>query len=76
MDAPIAEFCIARAKDVTKNADLLELLVRLGKELTAGPGCYGPAPVGTTKQEPGTQVILVGWDTVQVSVGGVLEAGR
>jgi hypothetical protein len=76
LDAPITEFCFARVKDATKNADLIDLLVRLGKELTAGPGCHGPAPSGTTKQESGTQVIIIGWDTVQVSSGVTLEVER
>lgn len=68
LNAPITEFCIAKVKDAAKGAELLELLQTLGKQLTAGPGCYGPAAAGTTKQEEGTDIILIGWDTVQVSI--------
>lgn len=58
-------------KEAEKNTELIELLRTLGGKLTAGPGCYGPAAAGTTKQESGTNIILIGWDTVKVSIRSV-----
>lgn len=66
LDAPVTEMAILTLKEGQDAKVLNEELAKLAKALDAAKGAHPPCSFGASRQRPEHNVLLVGWENVQV----------
>lgn len=67
LSAPTTEVITSKLKDgQAKDALLDESASTFTKALNEAAGVHPPAAVGESKENPGTFIVLIGWDSVEV----------
>ncbi len=68
LDAPVTEMAVVTLKDGQDAKLLNEELANLAKALDTAKGAHPPCSFGSSRQRPEHNVLLVGWDTIQVGI--------
>ena len=67
LSAPVTEVITSKLKDgKAKDGQLDESTAFFTKALNEAVGAHPPIVVGESKENPGTFIVLIGWDSVEV----------
>ena len=72
LSAPITEVITSKLKDGQTKDGLDESAGTFTKALNEAVGVHPPVAIGESKENPGTFIVLIGWDSVEVRPSCVL----